>query len=166
MALADFISFGAKVADIGTDHGFLPVYLAQRGHADRIIASDISAASLSAARRTAKLAGVTDAVTFIVAPGLDGITQNDKECIDTIIIAGMGGETILGILDNAPWIKCKKIKLILQQQSKVDMLARFLYDNGYKIQETKSVIDKGRHYTIFLVVYNKVNIELTLGNGS
>ena len=147
-ALTEYISAGATVADIGTDHGFLPVYLAQTGLARVIIASDISTGSLNAALLTAGRFGVTDKIKFIVTPGLDGISQTDA---DTIVIAGMGGETILDILSNAPWTGCSGVKLILQPQSKIDVLFRFLYDNEYKVRETKSVKDKGRYYTVALL---------------
>ena len=142
------IGIGASVADIGTDHGHLPVYLAQKGTAGRIIASDISAASLSAAKRSAMDFDVSDAITFHVAPGLDGITPAD---VDTIVIAGLGGETIISILENAPWTKKHKVTLILQPQSKIDLLFRFLYDTGYEIKQTRSVLDKRKHYIIILV---------------
>jgi len=144
-AISEFIDDGASVADIGTDHGLLPVYLAQTGLAGRIFASDISAASLDAAYRSASEYNVTDLITFIAAPGLDGISPAE---VDTIIIAGLGGETILSMLTNASWTKDNGIKLILQPQSKVDLLCRFLYDHGYSILETKSVIDRSKKYTI------------------
>jgi len=144
-AIAGLISAGSSVADIGTDHGILPVYLAQTGLASCIYASDISASSIKAAYRTASKANVTDAITFHVAPGLDHITPSD---VDTVVIAGMGGETIIGILKDAPWLKNRGVSLILQPQSKVDLLARFLYNTGYAIKKTKSVSDRGRQYTI------------------
>jgi len=147
-ALAGYIDAGATVADIGTDHGFLPVYLAQTGLAREIIASDISAGSLKAALLTADRFSVTGKIKFIVTSGLDGISQTDA---DTIVIAGMGGETMLGILANAPWTRRSGVKLILQPQSKIDVLFRFLYDNEYKVRETRSVKDKGRYYTVALV---------------
>jgi len=146
-AIAGKIDDGASVADIGTDHGFLPVYLAQNGFSGRIIASDISSASLGSALRLAEETGVAEAITFLSAPGLDSVSPVD---VDTIVIAGMGGETILGILQNAPWTKQRDIKLILQPQSKVYLLSRFLYDNGYVIKETVSVTDRGKCYIIFL----------------
>ena len=144
-AIADLIDEGASVADIGTDHGFLPVYLVQTDSVNRIVATDISAASLDAARRSADDAGLANAITFIVAPGLDRIAPTD---VDTIVIAGLGGETIMGILSNAAWTKRQDIKLILQPQSKIDILCRFLYDNEYLFIKTKSVRDRGKNYTI------------------
>ena len=147
-AIADFIEDGAAVADIGTDHGFIPVYLALKGTAGNIIASDISASSLAAARRSAADKDVTEAITFIVTPGLDGI---DLTQIDTIVIAGVGGETILRIIENSLLTSDNGIKLILQPQSKIDILLRFLYDSGYEIRQTKTVHDKGKNYTVLLV---------------
>jgi len=145
--IADLIENGASVADIGTDHGHLPVYLAQSGLAVRIIASDISSASLAAARKTAQEAGVTESIIFVVAPGLDGVKPAD---VDTIVIAGVGGETILGILKDAPWTKSSKIRLVLQPQTKIDILLSFLYDSGYVIKQTETVLDRGKLYTAIL----------------
>jgi tRNA (adenine22-N1)-methyltransferase len=144
-AIVDFIDDGADVADIGTDHGLLPVYLALSGLARRIIASDISVGSLEAARRSAAKYAVTDKITFINAPGLNGVTWYD---IDIIVIAGLGGETIVSILSEAPWTKCQGVKLLLQPQSKIDVLSRFLYDNDYTVNRIKSITDRGRQYTI------------------
>ncbi|MCL2663938.1 MAG: class I SAM-dependent methyltransferase [Oscillospiraceae bacterium] len=147
-ALTELIDIGAAVADIGADHGYLSIYLAQSRRATRIIATDISIGSLSAARRFANDYDVTESITFMVTPGLDGITAAD---VDTVVIAGIGGETMLQILENAPWTKSETVKLILQPQSKIDLLCRFLYNNGYNIRETRSVVDKGKSYSIIVV---------------
>ena len=149
--VAGFIEKGSCVADIGTDHGHIPVYLAQTGLAKRIIASDMSAGSLGAARRTAEKHSVADKMTFVVAPGLEGICETD---VDTIVISGMGGETIIGILAAAPWTKRFGINLILQPQTKIDVLCAWLSDNGYIISNTEYAKDRGRTYTVFLVGAN------------
>ena len=146
-AVAGFIETGASVVDVGSDHGYLPVYLAINGLARRIIASDISAGSLGAARRSAAKYGVTEAIEFLVAPGLEGVGETR---VDTIVIAGVGGETIAGILADAPWTKNGK-RLILQPQTKKDKLVQFLNENGYTIRETKETTDRGRKYTILVV---------------
>ena len=146
--VAGFIKEGALVADIGTDHGHIPVYLAQNGIAHRIIASDMSAGSLSAARRSALKYGVEDKISFVVAPGLEGIGETE---VDTIVIAGVGGETIIGILADAPWTKRFGISLILQPQTKIAELCAWLRDNGYIIRDEETMRDRGRSYTVFLV---------------
>ena len=134
------------MADIGTDHGYLPVFLAQSGLARRIVASDSSAGSLGAARRSAAKRGVEGDITFIVAQGLDGVADMD---IDTVVIAGMGGETISGILEDAPWTK-SGVRLILQPQTKLGHLEDFLRENGYVIREMIMTHDRGRDYTVLL----------------
>ena len=146
--IASFINEGASVADVGTDHGFLPVYLAQSGMAKRIIASDISAGSLGAARRSAEKYGVTDKITFVTAPGLTGIGADDA---DTIVIAGMGGGTIAGILYDAPWTGNRDVRLILQPQTKVKELCEWLRESGYIIRGAKLTRDNGRYYIVMLV---------------
>jgi len=144
--LKNLIDYGASIADIGSDHGCLPVYLAQNGYAKKIIASDISAASLKTAQQNAEKYNVADIINFIVAPGLTGIKKND---VDTIVIAGLGGETIIDILKDSPWTK-NNLKLILQPQTKINLLCRFLYDNEYKIEKTFFTYDRGKRYTVIV----------------
>ena len=146
-AVAGYIEKGAAVVDVGTDHGFLPVYLAESGLARSIIASDMSAGSLAAARRSAVKYGVADKLTFITAPGLDGVGAS---MADTVVIAGMGGETIAGILADAPWVSAPGVRLIAQPQTKAPELYAWLLANGYVLRDMKRVRDKGRNYTIII----------------
>ena len=92
--LASLVPQGAVLADVGTDHGYIPVCLRQRGVIDRAIASDIGREPLEHARRTAEEYGV-GGIDLRLCAGLDAIAP--EEC-DTVLIAGMGGETIWGIL--------------------------------------------------------------------
>jgi len=148
MVIAGYIEKDAAVADIGTDHGFLPAYLAQNKLARRIIASDISAGSLDSARRTAEKFGVTKMISFAVAPGLEGL---DEKTADTVVIAGVGGETIAGILRDAPWTREHGVSLILQPQSKTGELCLWLRKSGYIIRNAKLAFDSGRIYVIMLI---------------
>jgi len=145
--IAGYIEKDARVADIGADHGFLPVYLALRGLAHGVIASDISSGSLASARKTAEKYGVTDKITFITAPGLDGI---GKEQVDIVVIAGLGGETIAGIIQAAPWLSPPDHQLILQPQSKMDVFCRRLAESGYAILDASLTQERGRIYTVIL----------------
>jgi len=146
--IAKHISYCANVADIGTDHGHLPVYLAQMNPNRHIIASDISEKSLKAAYKSASKYSVTESIEFVVAPGLEGISRSD---VDTIVISGLGGETIVSILTDMPWTKSENIKLILQPQSKIAVLCRFLYDNFYTIKKAISVRDRDKTYNILVI---------------
>jgi len=145
-AIADFVEHGAAVADIGTDHGYLPVYLVQNGISSRVFASDISAGSLSAAIRSSEKYDLADKIAFINAPGLTGILEDD---VDTVVISGVGGETIVQILEETQWAKNGK-KLILQPQTKKGVLSDYLSENGYVIKDSKVVEDKGREYLIIV----------------
>ena len=143
--IAGYIEKGASVADIGTDHGYLPVYLAQHGLARRIIASDVSERSLNPARHSAAKYGVEDRIEFIAAPGLSGIGEFDA---DTVVLAGMGGETIIGILSGAPWVICGGIRLILQPQSKNVDLYLWLRGNDISVHDAALARDSGRIYVV------------------
>ena len=145
--IAGFIEEGSDVADIGTGHGHLPVYLAQKGLARRIFASDVSVDSLEAARVASVKYGVEDRIKFIASPGLTGLSESDA---DTIVLSGMGGETISHILADAPWTKRCGIRLILQPQTKIGKLCFWLRENGYIIKDAELTRDKGRFYIVIL----------------
>ncbi len=144
--MAEKINHGEIVADVGTDHGYIPVWLISNGICPRVIASDIKNGPLQTAVRTAKNAGVEDKIDFRLCAGLDSYTSDE---FDTAIIAGMGGETIISILENAPWAKGKR--LIIQPQSKLPELRRWLFGNGYKIYSAELVYDTGRIYLVWVV---------------
>ena len=110
-AIADRVPQGARLADIGTDHGHLPLRLLTQNRLTCAIASDLREGPLDHARDNARFHGLTDRVSFRLASGLEGIAPD--EC-DTISIAGMGGETIAAILEAAPWTADGKHTLLLQ----------------------------------------------------
>ena len=144
-SIVSFIKKGSNVIDVGTDHGYIPIYLAQNGIAKHIMASDISGRSLETARRNASKYGVLDKIEFIEAPGLKGIYEED---VDTVIIAGLGGETIIKILSDSPWTKRNKTQLILQPQSKIEDLCGFLRTTGYAMLDADVVLDNSKYYMI------------------
>ncbi len=146
--IAGLVPDGARLADVGTDHGYLPAYLLQRGTISRAIASDINRAPLDHARATAAAYGVADRIDFRLCPGLTGIRP--EEC-DTVAIAGMGGETILSILAPAPWAHDGAHTLILQPQTKEDLLRRWLCGHGYRFLGETLVRDKEQLYVVFCV---------------
>lgn len=149
-ACCDFVSAGERVADIGTDHGYLGIWLLQRGIASSVIAADIAAGPLSAARRNANRFGCADKMEFCLSDGVQNIPQD----FDTMVCAGMGADTMVSILSAAPWLKNDRYKLILQCQSKTPMLRQYLSDNGWSIRE-ETVLRDGRFlYTVMKVVFS------------
>ncbi|MGN0673677.1 MAG: tRNA (adenine(22)-N(1))-methyltransferase [Anaerovoracaceae bacterium] len=130
-ALFECVSKGESAADIGTDHGYVPMLLVKNGISPRVIMGDISPDSLSKAVATFKEAGleVSDD-DFRVCNGLDGINLAE---VDDVIIAGLGGHTIVSILDSDPGKTKSFKKLILQPRKHSGNLRHYLYVNGYEI---------------------------------
>lgn len=146
--IAELIQEGRGVIDVGTDHGYIPVMLCGRGYAGNIIAADINEAPLGAAKRAAGQAGFEDSIAFCLTDGLAGIAS---ELIDTIVIAGMGGDTITGILDRDYWCCQDGYKLILQPMSHQNVLRYWLVYNEFEITAEYLVKDGGNIYEIMEV---------------
>ena len=143
--LADWVRPGARIADVGTDHTFLPVWLVLQGRVSAAIASDLREGPLARGAETAREYGVANLVETRLCGGLDAIRPEE---VDTVIIAGMGGETIVHILEKAPWTADGRHTLLLQPMSKVEMLREFLADNGYEIVREQLVRDRGTVYPL------------------
>ena len=141
--LADMVPAGAHLADIGTDHGYLPVWLMQQGRITSAIAADIGPEPLAHARRTAAEYGA--ALDLRLCDGLRGIAPHEA---DTLVMAGMGGETIIQILTDSPWPRTSGCTLLLQPQTKVELLRRWLSENGYACRDERLVWDKGKLYVV------------------
>lgn len=145
-AIAALVPQGANTADIGTDHGYIPVWLAQTGRAGKLAAADINRGPLEHARFTATQYGVSDCINFHLCSGLEFPEAPEY---DTVIIAGMGGELIASILRAAPWTK-EGVRLILQPNSKIQILNSWLKDNGYGVTDARLVKDAGKLYQILV----------------
>lgn len=139
-AIARLIPKIGGVVDVGTDHGYIPVWLAQNGHVSKLIATDIKKAPLDHARQTAALYGQMDKISFLLC---DGLSALDGKGIQTVVIAGMGGENIAQILAAAPWIRENNCLLILQPMSKAGVLRAWLYENDYAVLSEQLVEDGG-----------------------
>ncbi len=148
LAVAALVPQGAKLADIGTDHAYLPAWLLRTGTIPRAIASDLREGPLSRARETARQYGVEDQMEFRLCNGLSDISPEEA---DTIVIAGMGGETIASILDCAPWTKVGETLLLLQPMSSQEDLRRWLQQNHYHILREDIVREGSTLYTIMSV---------------
>lgn len=151
-AVASFVT-GETAADIGTDHGFLPVWLIRNKVCRRVIAADIAQAPLKRAKKTVLDSGFEHDIELRLADGLSGITENET---DTVIIAGMGGETISGILERSGWSFENKV-LVLQPMSKIAELRRWLDKNGFSVTGEKLTEDDGSLYRVFRAEKNAVS---------
>ena len=133
---------GSVLADIGCDHGFVPVYLIQSGKIKYAIASDINEGPLASCERLVKENNLENKITCVLSNGLDKINLDE---IDDILIAGMGGELIAEILGNADSEKLSKKHLILNPMTHPEHARRFLFENGFEIQN-EIVVKDGKHY--------------------
>ena len=143
-AAAELVTPGARVIDVGTDHAMLPVWLVQTKRAAHVWASDLRSGPLENA---ARLIRDTQTAPQVELRQTDGLTGFSREDADTVIIAGMGGETMVDILSAAPWLH-DGVRLILEPQSKQAILRRWLTENGFRITGERLVFDAGRIYPI------------------
>lgn len=144
--IADYIRPEDRIIDIGTDHAYIPIWLLQKDPGASAIATDIRSGPLDRARADAERYGVAERLTLLLC---DGLTLCEPESVDTVILAGMGGETMIGILEAAPWTLGKR--LILQPQTKQRELRDWLKSHGYGIVDASLVHDNGRIYLVWLV---------------
>ena len=157
LACAGFVAPGARVADVGCDHGYLSIYLLTNGIAKSCIASDINEQPLLSAVRNAEKYGVRDRMSFHLSDGVRNIPRD----FDTLVCAGMGADTMVSILEAAPWLRNEQYRLILQCQSKTPMLRQYLSETGWRIAE-ETVLRDGRFlYTVMEVWWQPDYPKLT-----
>lgn len=147
-SIAALVPEGCKcLADIGTDHGYIPVTLLLEGRVGRAIAADIGEPPLDHARRTARAYGMAENLDFRLGDGLSVLEPGEA---DVIVIAGMGGDALCSILSAAPWSRAGPL-LLLQPMSKAEVLRAWLPGNGYRVLHEELVQDKGVLYPILSV---------------
>ena len=156
-ACCNFVLPGDRVADIGTDHGYLGIWLLDRGIASSVIAADIVPGPLSAAKTNAAKYGFSDRMEFYLSDGVQSIPRD----FDTMVCAGMGGDTMVSILSAAPWLQDSKYRLVLQCQSKTPLLRKYLSDHGWRITEETALKDGRFIYTVMEVYYQPDYPRLT-----
>ena len=158
-ACCRFVHPGDRVADVGCDHGYLSIHLLQAGIASHVYAADVRQGPLSSAKRNAETYGVTEHIDFFLSDGVRNLPRD----FDTLVCAGMGGDTMVSILSAAPWLQGGSYRLILQCQSKTPLLRRYLSENGWEIHREKAVRDGRFLYTVMEVLWNPQAPRLTAG---
>lgn len=145
LAAAGLVRDGASVADIGTDHAYLPIYLVQNGISPRAIACDLREGPLSRAAVNVKAVGLTDKIELKLTNGLHGL---DTFAPDDVLICGMGGELIIQILSEAAFIRSADVRLILQPMTSADKLRVWLCQSGFEIVTEALAAEEERIYEI------------------
>jgi len=148
-AVAAMITPGYRVCDVGTDHAYIPIHLVETGKCTKVLAMDLREGPLERAKSHIQRAGLEGKIETRIS---DGICNLGEDEADSVVIAGMGGEVILHIL-KADADKFRNLKeLILQPQSDVEKVRRYLRLNGFKIMDEDMVLEDGKYYPMFRLV--------------
>ena len=148
-ACSAYVKQGDAVADIGCDHGYLGIHLLLKGIAKFVIAADINEQPLHSALVNAHKYCIKDKMSFHLSDGARNIPRD----FDVLVCAGMGADTIISILDGAPWLRSDRYRLILQCQSRRHELRKYLYENGWQIQSESLAKDGKFIYPVMSVIY-------------
>ena len=154
--IGDMVREGVRVADVGTDHAFLPLYLIKSGKVRSAIASDINIGPIKNAQKNIIEHQCQKLIKVVHCSGLDGISAGE---VDDVIVAGMGGELISAIINNASWLKSSDMHLVLQPMSRANELRKYLCDNCFEIAEERIACEGRRLYTIISAYYSGKKVE-------
>ena len=148
---ASLVRPSARLADVGTDHAYLPVWLLKHGKIDYAIASDINSGPLESGRANAQKYRA-ESIDFRLGAGLSTISADDN--ITDVVIAGMGGEIIAQIIADSELARDRNLNLILQPMTKPEELIAFLCESGFEITEQKCTVSHGKCYTVIAASYS------------
>lgn len=147
--IASLVPLGARVCDVGTDHAYLPIFLKLTGITNNIIATDLNQKPLENAQKNIEKRGI-DNISLRLCNGLCGVEKNE---VDTIIIAGMGGEVITDIISSCKWAKSQDILFILQPTTSAEILREYLVENGFTIINETPISENGKLYSVMTVKF-------------
>ena len=150
LSAAELTRQGAVLADIGTDHAYLPLFLLSEGRIEHAFATDINEGPLDSARANAEQYGMTERMSFILT---DGAAALAGKGICDYTVCGMGGELIADIIERAPHLADEGIRLILQPMSRQEKLRSYLYSHGFEIVSESYSFDAGKYYVCLLAKY-------------
>lgn len=147
--IAKCVPKGKRVADIGTDHGYIPIFLASNGISKEIIAMDVREMPLNKARENIKKEGLSEYIETRLSDGFKALSRNEA---DVCIISGMGCDLIINIINNGIDVVRGLEKMILSPQTLLYKFRKFLIENEFIIENEKMLFEDGKFYTIFEVV--------------
>ena len=157
-SVASMVTAGNCLADVGTDHGYVPIYLYERNIIPRAIAMDVNKGPLERAALHIAESGMKEAIETRLSDGLTALKPGEA---DSVVIAGMGGPLIIRILSAHPEVTESLKELILQPQSEISEVRIWLYEQGYEIVEEHMVFEDGKYYPMFKAVENTEAEKLT-----
>ena len=146
--LVSMVTPGLAVADIGCDHGFLSIALVGRGIAPSAIAMDLRPGPLSAAKENIAAEGLSEKIETRLSDGLDKLAVGEAEAI---VVAGMGGRLLIHILEAGDAVAQAATELVLQPQSEIPLVRKYLVDHGYRLLGEEMVFEDGKYYPMMKV---------------
>lgn len=162
--VASFVPTGAVVADIGSDHAYLPCYLIHKGIAARAVAGEVVKGPYESAVRQVRTEGLTDKITVRMADGLAAVEQDDH--VDTVTIAGMGGPLIVNILEKHPQSLKSVTRLILQPNIHAKAIREWALQNGWALQDEVILREDDKVYEVLVLQRGAMSLteaEILLG---
>lgn len=153
LAVASMVTEGNRVADVGCDHGYIPIYLIQQKRIPCAIAMDIRKGPLSRAEAHIQESGLQG---YIQTRLSDGVQALKKDEADTLIIAGMGGGLVQKILEEGRDVLLNISELILQPQSEIRQVRFWLMEHGYAIVKETMVFEDGKYYPMIKAIHGKM----------
>ena len=148
-AIADMVTTGNRLVDVGCDHGYLPVYLIQQKKIPSAIAMDVRKGPLSRAKEHIRQYGLEEYIQARLSDGLENLKAGEG---DTLVIAGMGGPLMERILTDGQSVRDSFSEMILQPQSDIPHFRRFIQSQGFQVVEEKMVEEEGKFYPMMRVV--------------
>jgi len=153
LAVANLVTTGKRLADVGTDHAYIPIYLIQKKQVTKAIAMDIGKGPLQRAKENIQSHGLGEQIETRCSDGVDKLAVGE---VDTVVIAGMGGNLVIRIVTAGEDVLKNVSELILQPQSDIGLVRRFLQSNNYQICKEDMVVEDGKYYPMMCVSHGKM----------
>lgn len=158
-AVADLVSNGVTVADVGTDHGYIPIYLVESGKSKCAIAMDINRGPLDRAEAHIRMHGLGEQIKTRLSDGVKKLQIGECDCV---IVAGMGGALVIKIMEDGEEIFRNLTEFILQPQSEIAKVRQYLCEHNYRIIAEDMVLEDGKFYPMMKVVNGSAEEYSTL----
>lgn len=150
LSVAGMVTSARCLADVGTDHGYIPIYLMEEGRAAAGIAMDVNRGPLERAEANIRSHGLSSKIMTRLSDGVQALKEGEA---DWVVIAGMGGGLVQKILREGCDVLEGVERIVLQPQSGLEEVRRFLYGNGYEIEDEEMVLEDGKYYLMMRVMH-------------
>lgn len=148
-AVADLIGDNLVVADIGTDHGYIPIYLIESGKCQKAFAMDVNEGPLLRAKNHIQTHGLTECITTRLSDGVKALSVGECDCV---VVAGMGGALAIKIMEEGKGVFRNLKEFVLQPQSELEKVRQYLNENGFQVVAEDMVLEDGKYYPMMRVI--------------